>query len=146
MKKKKLAKNAKAVTATAGKFALKGLKLAGKGVLTGTELAGKATGAIARNRSGRKLLSKAALIAACVAMPSVAATFATVGLTATALNYMYKNILLGRETSPVEAAENVARSADVVLDKTLAAVSIPVRGISKGVEKISKAGKDALDR
>ncbi len=59
---------------------------------------------------------------------------------------MYKNILLGKETSPLEAAENVARSSDAVLDKTLAAVAIPVRGIGKGVEKLSKAGKDALDR
>ncbi len=77
MNKKKLSKNAKAVTNTAGKYALKGIKLAGKGVLTATELAGKATQSVARSRDGRKLLSKVALIAACIAMPSVAATFAT---------------------------------------------------------------------
>lgn len=146
MNKRKLAKNAKAVTSTAGKYALKGIKLAGKGLLTSTELAGQGIQKIAKNKKGRKLLTKAAIIAACIAMPSVAATFATIGITATALNYTNRNILLGKETSPLEAAVGVKDTADNILDKTLAAVSLPLRGIGKGVESLSKAGKKALER
>ena len=147
MKNKKLANDAKAYTADkARKFALSGIKFAGKGLLTGAELAGKGVKSVADNKSGRKLLSKVAIIAACVAMPSVAATFLTGGITATALKYVYDNIILGKTTTALQAAESVTQSADKVLEHTLAAVSIPLRGIGKGIEDTAKFGKNALDK
>ena len=47
MNKKKLAKNAKAITKAGGKFALKGIKYAGIGVLGATDLAARGVNTVA---------------------------------------------------------------------------------------------------
>ena len=145
MNKKKLAQNAKAITKAGGKYALKGIKYAGIGVLGATDLAARGVNKVASSRKGRTLASKAALIAACVAFPSVAATFATAGITMTAVNYMFNNCILGKEQSAVDAALGVKHASDKVLENALSIVSVPTKFISKEISKAAKKGETALE-
>lgn len=143
-KKRKLAENAKAVTAQAGKFTLKGIKYAGIGLLSAADLATRGADTIIKSPKGRKLASKAAIIAACVAFPSVLATVATAGITTTAINYVYHNCLEGRRTTAIDAADNVLHMSDKVLEKALSIVAVPAHLAVRGIGDISRTGKEVL--
>ena len=145
-KKRKLADSAKAISKAAGKFTLKGIQLAGLGLLSATEIASRGADKLIKDPPGRKLATKAALIAACIAFPSVAATMTTVGITSTVLNYVYHNNKEGRKVTALEAIENIIGISDKVLDKTLSLVSVPAHMITKGIGNSARIGKEAINK
>lgn len=139
MTKKKI----KDIAKTGGKYTLKGVKMLGKGALTATEFGAKATGTvangIAHNYDVRKFVTGAGSIAANVA-------FLGPSLSITAMNYLIQNCVMGRDYSPVDALRSTFRMTEGVLDGAIGLVAEPVAAVSKGIEKVSKKGKDMLEK
>ena len=139
MTKKKL----KNMSKTGGKYTLKGVKMLGRGALTVTELGAKATGTVAKgvahNYDVRKFVTGAGSIAANVA-------FLGPSLGITAMNYLIQNCVMGRNYSPVDALRSTLRMTEGVLDGAIGLVAEPVAAVSKGIENVSKKGKDMLEK
>lgn len=124
---------------TGGKYTLSGLKMAGKGVLSVTEIASKGVRSVAKNRNARSLIAKAGTIAATVAFPVPAIVLA-------GMKYMVDNCVLGHNVSAVEALMGTFRTTEKVMQGVLDVAAQPTAAIANEVQKLSKKGKDALDR
>lgn len=140
MTKKQLKNMAK----TGGKYTLKGVKLLGRGALTVTELGAKATGTVAKgvahNYDVRKFVTGVGSIAANVA-------FLGPSLGITAMNYLIQNCAMGKSYySPVDALRSTLRMTEGVLNGAIGLVAEPVAAVSKGIENVSKKGKDILEK
>ncbi len=135
-KTKRTIKNA---AKTGGKYALKGVKFAGKAALSTTQFAAKTVGNVMKSPDSRKILSKAGTIAASVA-------FAGPAISLVAMNYLFNNVALGKNVSPLDALSSTFNTSQKVLEDVLGVISVPTAVAAKGVEKMAKKGKDALDR
>ena len=123
---------------TGGKYALKGIKFAGLGVLSTTELASKGIRKVAGSKKARNLLAKGLVIGASVAFPAPI-------IMMTGINYMFQSSCLGKNISPVDALLETSGTLTKVLDSVLDVAAVPTTLVAKGVETVSKKGKDAIE-
>lgn len=129
----------KNVAKTGGKYTLNGLKMAGKGVLSVTEIASRGIRNVAKDRNARSFIAKAGTIGATIAFP--APTIALAGM-----KYMVDNCVLGHDISAVEALMGTFRTTEKIMQSVLDVAAQPTAAIADEVQKLSKKGKDALDR
>lgn len=129
----------KNVAKTGGKFTLAGLKMAGKGVLGVTELTSKAVKNVARSENAKRLISKAAVIAATVAFPAPA-------IMLTGMKFMIDSCVLGDKVSAIDSLFGTFKTSEKVMKGILDIVSVPAEIAAIGVQKMSEMGKDALSR
>ena len=123
---------------TGGKFTLAGLKMAGKGVLSATELTSKAVRDVARSENAKRLISKAAVIAATVAFPAPA-------IMLTGMKYMIDSCVLGDKVSAIDSLFGTFRTSEKIMKGILDIVAVPTEIAAIGVQEMSKFGKKALN-
>ena len=124
---------------TAGKYALKGIRLAGLGVLTTTEIASKKIKSVARNEEARKLISRGLIIASTVAFPVPMIMMSGIGV-------MLHSALGNESGSAIDAALAAPKAITKVLDTVLDVAAVPTEVIAMGTEAISREGKKAIKK
>ena len=63
------------------------------------------------------------------------------------MNYLIQNCVMGKSYYlPVDALRSTLRMTEGVLNGAIGLVAEPVAAVSKGIENVSKKGKDILEK
>ena len=129
----------KGVMKTTGKYTLKGI---GKGLELASRRTIKTVNALVKNRSVQKILTGAGVLAACVAVP----TIATSAITVVALKYMLDRGILDNNKSLINEINDVLNVGNKVTNFVGRKVFSPALDTAdKGVKKLGNKYQDGIN-